>query len=107
MRNRKTPTRFAALPALLCAPLLTACGDDRPAIGLPPIERTAPVAWPVVPAGDAVCDDAETGALVPCLSDLQAAELMAALGDALDAANGKLLWLGDWMAEFEAAQADR
>jgi len=103
MLNRSIPKTFAGLLALLSVPLLTACGDVRPQVGTPPPEWTAPVAWPVVPAGEAVCDDAETGALMPCLSDRESADLMAGLADALDAANGKLQRLGDWFTEYARA----
>lgn len=104
MRKQNIPTRFAGLLALPCALLLTACADDRPQVGIPPANWTEPVAWPVVPAGEAVCDDAETGALVPCLSDRESADLMAGLADALDAANGKLELLSDWFDEYRRAR---
>lgn len=84
-------------------PLLTACGEDRPQVGIPPAEWTAPVAWPVVPEGEAVCWDEESGAPEPCLSDLQSAKVMGDLGDALDDANGRLLRLRDWFAEMARA----
>lgn len=100
------PTRCAALPALLFALLLTACGEDRPKVGAPPIERAAPVVWPVVPIGEATCPDEETGAAVPCLSDRESAELIAGLADALDIANGRLLWLRDWLAEYDEAMGE-
>lgn len=78
------------LPALL----LTACGTDRPAIAFPPADRLEPVAFPVVPVGEAVCDGE------PCLSDHQVANLLADLGHALDIANTKLLWLKDWASRL-------
>ena len=88
--------RILPLPALLLAlllvPLLTACGPERVRIATPPIEWTAPVAVPVVPAGEALCDG------VPCLSDRETGALIADLVAALDAANGRLLKLRDWVA---------
>ena len=74
------------LPALL----LTACGQDRPAIALPPADRLEPVAFPVVPVGEAECDGA------PCLSDRETGVLIADLAKALDQANARILWLKDW-----------
>lgn len=103
MPNRIIPKKFAGLLGLLFVPLLTACANERPPVGTPPPEWTAPVAWPVVPAGEAQCPDQETGALEPCLSDRETADLLAGLADALDAANGKLQRLGDWFAEFAKA----
>ena len=79
------------LPVSLLAPLLTACGTDRPAVQLPPIEWTEPVAFPEVPQGEAVCD------CKPCLSDRESANLMADLANALDQANAKLLKVRDWV----------
>ena len=79
------------LPVSLLAPLLTACGTDRPAVQLPPVEWTEPIAFPAVPKGEAVCDGK------PCLSDRESANLMADLANALDQANAKLLKLADWV----------
>lgn len=90
----KIKTRM--LPALLLAlslmPLLTACGNERPAISLPPAERAAPVGYPVIPAGEALCD----GKL--CLSDRQTGALLGDSWNAIDACNAKLFWFGDWLA---------
>lgn len=72
-------------------PLLTACGPAKVRLALPPIERTAPVAFPAIPIGEATCGTA------PCLSDREAATVMADLAKALDEANTKLLWLRDWV----------
>jgi hypothetical protein len=66
-------------------------------LALPPIERTEPVAYPVVPRGEALCPD-PAGATKPCLSDRETAAVIAGLADALDTANGRLLWLRDWIA---------
>lgn len=82
-----------AIPlVLLCVPLLTACDPARPRLALPPVERAEPVAYPVIPIGEAECDGN------PCLSDAQSARLIGGLADALDAANARLLWLRDWIA---------
>ena len=71
---------------------LSACGQGRPTIALPPIERAEPVAYPAIPDGEAVCDG------VPCLSDRQTAEVIGGLAGALDEANRRLLWIKDWLA---------
>lgn len=92
MRYAMILTRHALPLALLPVLLLTACGTDRPALALPPVERAEPVAFPAVPEGAAVCDGS------PCLSDAQVGELMADLAAALDQANARLLWLRDWIA---------
>lgn len=85
-----------ALPALLCAALLTACaGNERPNTALPPVERAQPVDWPTVPKGEADCAGA------PCLSDAQAGELMADFGEALREANRRLRWLRDYIEGAE------
>lgn len=81
---------LGGLLVLLLGLLLAACTTDRPAIVLPPPERLEPVAFPVVPEGEADCDGTS------CLSDRQAAGLMADLADALRRANARILWLGDW-----------
>lgn len=108
MRFTITPKMFAGLLGLLFVPLLTACAKDslgdRPQVGTPPPEWTEPVAWPVVPDGEAQCRDEASGETVACLSDRESADLLAALGDALDAANGKLQRLGDWFAELAKAR---
>lgn len=83
-----------SLLGLLLAPLLTACATDRPAIVLPPAERMEPIAFPTIPAGEAVCDGK------PCLSDRESATLMADLAKALDQANARILWLRDWAQEL-------
>ena len=75
----------------LLALSLTGCGTDRPAIVLPPQERFDPVPFPIVPAGEAICDDGK-----PCLSDGQVATLLADFAKTLDDANGKIQWLGVW-----------
>ncbi len=80
----------ALLPGLCLALLLNGCGTDRVVLTPPPIERTEPVAYPVVPAGEAVCDGN------PCLSDRQTGQVISDLTDALDAANAKLIWLREW-----------
>ncbi|MGD9470598.1 MAG: hypothetical protein AB7G24_00705 [Novosphingobium sp.] len=91
MLLQKTLRAPPALLALPLALLLTACGTERPAIVLPPADRLAPVAFPAVPDGEALCDDG-----APCLSDRQVAGVMADLANALDLANAKILWLADW-----------
>lgn len=73
--------------------LLTACPNERVRIAKPPADYTAAVAYPAIPAREAVCDGA------PCLSDRESASLLASFADALDAANGKLAKIADW---FEA-----
>lgn len=79
-------------PLALClALLLTACATERPRLALPPVDKAAPVAGPVVPAGEAVCDDA------PCLSDREVGGLLAGYANALDEANRRLAWLRDWI----------
>lgn len=70
------------LLALSLAPLLTSCGQDRPRLALPPIERAAQVDIPPAPAGN---------------SDAEVAALIAAYDQALRTANGRLGWLGDWI----------
>ena len=77
---------------LILAPIaLSACGTERPVLTLPPIERADPVAYPAIPAGEAICDGA------PCLSDRQTAEVIGGLAGALDDANARLLWIKDWI----------
>ena len=93
MLLRKTLKPQRLLLALLPVLLLTACGQERVALTLPPIERTAPVDFPAVPAGEAVCDGAS------CLSDRETGELIADLAAALDEANARLLWLRDWIGD--------
>ena len=88
MRYLRTLKLF--LPVLLAGQLLTACGE-RPVVALPTADRFEPVAFPVVAAGEAVCDGK------PCLSDRETGALMADLAQALDQANAKLMWLGDWV----------
>lgn len=95
MRPQNTPNRPTLRLALLPALLLTACGDARPVLQLPPIERADAVAFPAVPAGEAVCDGQ------PCLSDRETGELIGDLAKALDTANAKLLWLHDWFVTAE------
>ena len=94
--------------ALLCALLLAACATVPKDPAAPPIEWSAPVAWPEVPPGEATCpaDDA-IGSAIPCLSDRQAAQLMAGLADALDEANGRLANLRDWLAAYGAANGQK
>lgn len=88
MPKMLTPKLPALLPALSLALLLNGCGDE--VVSTPPAERFAPVATPTPPAGEAVCDGA------PCLSDRQFGNLFDAVIDALERANGKLQWLGDY-----------
>jgi len=83
------------LPGLCLGLLATSCGPVRPAIALPPVERLEPVAFPVIPSGEAVCDGQ------PCLSDAETGTLLADLAKALDDANAKLLWLRDWAKGME------
>lgn len=85
--------KCVALSVLLLMPLLTGCGNERPRIALPPAERAAPVAYPAIPVGEAVCNGA------PCLSDRENAAVLAGFADALDKANARLLWLRDWIRE--------
>lgn len=87
MRTLKKQVALLGLPLVL---LLTACGDKQAKLVLPPVERAEPVAFPVVPEGEA-----EGGAM----SDRQNAELIDALATALDSANAKLLWFRDWISE--------
>ena len=70
---------------------LSACTPERPALALPPVEWAEPVAYPTIPAGEAVCDGA------PCLSDAQSAGVIGGLADALDKANARLSRLRDWI----------
>ena len=79
--------RLLALPLALC---LTACGTERVRLVTPPIERTEQVAYPAIPAGEAVCDGA------PCLSDREVAGVIARFDAALTKANDKLAWLHDY-----------
>lgn len=74
----------------LCpALLLSGCG--APAVNsTPPPERFAAVAAPMLPEGEAVCEGK------PCLSDRQIGQLLDGLIDALERANGKLAWLGEY-----------
>jgi hypothetical protein len=67
----------------------------RPVTVIPPIERTAPVAYPVIPEGEAVCDGA------PCLSDAETGTLLADFAGQLDEANARLTWLRNWFAGLE------
>lgn len=87
MRTLLKPALLLGLSPML---LLAACANERVVLTPPPIERTEPVAYPVVPAGEAVCDGA------PCLSDRETGQLIADLTDAIDAANAKLIWLREW-----------
>lgn len=88
-RTRKRPAR---LLALLPIALLTNCADERPAIAPPPADRLEPVSYPAIPAGEAICEGK------PCLSDREAAGLIADFANALDQANARILWLRDWAA---------
>lgn len=90
MLLRKNPKLRLVLLAPLCVLSVSSCGTDRPAIVLPPAERLEPVAFPAIPDGEAVCEGR------PCLSDRESATLMADLAKALDQANARILWLGDW-----------
>lgn len=84
--------RCAALLALPCALLLTACaGPERVRLATPPAARAEPVAEPAIPAGEALCDGQ------PCLSDRETAGLLADAFRALREANGRLAWLHDWI----------
>jgi len=98
MRLLNTPKRLALLLVLPLMLPLTACGNARPALVLPPIERTEQVPTPDVPVGEAVCDGK------PCLSDRETGELIADLAHALDVANAKLAWLHDWIATAQKGQ---
>jgi hypothetical protein len=83
------------LAACLALPLTAStCGDE--VVSTPPAERFAPVALPTVPPGEAQCDDGGDGAPEPCLSDRQTGGVINSLIDALETANGKLLWLRDY-----------
>jgi hypothetical protein len=79
---------LALLPVQLAALLLTACGGE--VVSTPPAERFAPVAAPVPPEGEALCEGE------PCLSDRQFGNLFDAVVDALERANSKLEWLRDY-----------
>lgn len=79
---------LAPLLALSLGPLLSACGDE--VRSTPPPERFAPVEVPQAPVGEAECDGQ------PCLSDRQFGTLFDAVVDALERANAKLEWLGDY-----------
>ena len=82
----------SVLPAvLLLTPSLTGCAPGKPRLVLPPVERAATVAIPLVPAGQAAC------AGQPCLSDAQTAQLIADYDAALTEANRRLAWLHDWI----------
>lgn len=71
--------------------LLSGCAAGNVRLANPDPARADPITLPMVPAGEAICEDA------PCLSDRQTAELLADYAAALDAANGRLLWLQDWI----------
>lgn len=71
--------------------LLTGCETERVRLATPPVEWTAPVAPPVVPAGEAQCEGN------PCLSDRETATLIADYDAALAQANAALLKLRDWI----------
>ena len=81
------------LPALLLGPslalLLTACGGDEVKSTPDPV-RFERVAFPVAPAGEAVCDG-ET-----CLSDRQVGQLLNEMIDVACAMGDKLAWLSDY-----------
>lgn len=79
--------------------LLTACGTERVRLATPPVEWAAPVAYPAIPEGEAVCEG------TPCLSDRETAGVMAGLADALDEANGRLLKLRDWIVAVAIRRA--
>jgi hypothetical protein len=88
------PNTLPKLASLLVLPLVlsaNSCGTERPRLALPPAERAAEVAYPPIPAGEAVCDGK------PCLSDRETAGVMAGLANALDEANRRLSWLRDWI----------
>jgi predicted small lipoprotein YifL len=85
------PLRLSLQLVLLPVLLLTACGDERPRLALPPAERAAQVAYPPIPAGEALCDGK------PCLSDRETAGVIAGLASSLDEANRRLAWLYDWI----------
>lgn len=74
-------------------PLLSGCGDARPSVVKPPVERTQAVAFPTIPAGKVPCKHDPSKL---CLDDEQTGTLLGDLGAALDAANDKLQWLRDW-----------
>ncbi len=94
--------------ALLCALLPTACATVPKDPAAPPIEWSEPVAWPELPPGEATCPAGDAvGSAIPCLSDRQAAQLMAGLADALDEANGRLANLRDWFAAYGAASGQK
>lgn len=59
---------------------------------LPPAERFAEVAYPAIPAGEALCDGQ------PCLSDREMGGVIADLAKALDEANARIAWLREWAA---------
>ena len=88
MPKIKTRTLLAPLLVLSLGPLLSACGGE--VASTPPAERFAPVAAPVAPVGEALCEGE------PCLSDRQLGSLFDAVVDALERANAKLEWLGDY-----------
>lgn len=91
MPKPNTPLRSSPLLVLLPALLLTACGDERPRLALPPADRAAEVDYPAIPAGEAMCDGN------PCLSDRQTSRVIEGLANALDEANRRLGWLRDWI----------
>lgn len=75
--------------------LLTACAPARIETIKPPPERITPVVYPVIPEGRVSCSDEPEK---QCLDDEQAARLLSAFADALDAANAKINWLRDYFA---------
>ncbi|MEE3155346.1 MAG: hypothetical protein VX309_07470, partial [Pseudomonadota bacterium] len=63
------------------------------------------VAAPTIPEGAAACPDDPTAR---CLSDSQHGDLLRAYDAALDEANRKLDWLGDYLANlFDTDQPTR
>ncbi len=88
----KTNTRksLGLLLALCLMPLSTGCAKERLRLAVPPIEKAAPVAYPVIPDGEAEGSK---------LSDRQNAGLLVGFASALDEANARLAWLRDWIKE--------
>lgn len=86
------------LPALLLGPclalLLTGCGGDEVKSTPDPV-RFERVAFPVAPAGEAVCDGE------PCLSDRQVGQLLNEMIDVACAMGDKLAWLSDYYLKTE------
>ena len=92
--NAMTRPVLAALLALSLMPSLTSCAANAK-ISRPDSSRTAQVAYPDIPEGEAQCAQ---DAASRCLSDRQNGSLLRAYDAALTAANERLQWLADYFS---------